>query len=185
MSGGSGMEQLVPMMMMQQASRIDPLYYGQGAVDDINQTVMDMMMDSMSAGQRQDPANAAVPQTEEERAIIASKQATMPSKDKYNQTVYDAMNYINTIAANTESQNYDYGLDSTGKKTRVKKTDATVENEAFYTDHEKNAAAYEQLKDWNKKRKSTSTSSSTSGGSLLSGGTDLEALFAGLLGGGK
>ncbi len=184
MSGGSGMEQLVPMMMMQQASRIDPLYYGQGAVDDINQTIRDMMMDSMSAGQREDPANAAVPQTEEQRAMIASKQATMPSKDKYAQTVYDAMNYINGIAANTEQQHYDYTVDSTGKKIRVKKTDATAEDDAYYTDHEKNAAAYEQLKDWNKKRKtSTASSTGTGGGSLLTGGSDFSALFAGLLGG--
>lgn len=186
MSGGSGMEQLFPMMMMQQASRIDPLYYGQGAVDDINQTIMDMMSDSSSASQREDPANAAVPQTEEQRSIVASKQATMPSKDKYTQTVYDAMNYINGIAANTEQQHYDYTVDSTGKKTRVKKTDATAEDETYYTDHEKNAAAYEQLKDWNKKRKGTSTTSSSSasgGSSLLTGGVDLQSLFAGLLGG--
>jgi len=177
MAGGSGSESMLPMLLMQQAGRIDPLYYGQGYVDDITNTIMQTMAASSSGSQA--PVQAGGQQAAGGQVV---RRQGLPSGEAYDQTLMDALNYVNSIAGYMEPQHYDYYTDSSGNKKRKQRTDATDADLEFYDQHEKGAAALEQLKAWNKKR-SGSTSSTSGGSSLLTG--DLSSLFAGLIGGGQ
>lgn len=175
MAGGSGSESMLPMLLMQQAGRIDPLYYGQGYVDDITNTIMQTMAASSSESQAQAGGQQAA------GGQVVRRQG-LPSGEDYDQTLMDALNYVNSIAGYMEPQHYDYYTDSSGNKVRKQRTDATAEDLEFYDSHEKGAAALEQLKKWNKKR--SGSSSTTSGGSSLLTG-DMSSLIAGLMGGGQ
>jgi|GEM_PF-7051500 len=185
MAGGSGStpESILPMILMSQASRIDPFTYGQSYVNDINQTIMETIAGASGQQQQQQQQQAA--QSSGDGTNQQAMRANLPSKDDYNQTLMDALNYVNDIASYNESQHYDYATDSSGTKKRVKRSDATAEDQLYYDDHEKNAEAFDKLKEWNKKRRSTSSSTSTTSGgsSLLTG--DLSSMFTSLLGGGQ